>query len=188
MFTNMRIGIRREDKNEWERRVPLTPNHVRALVEQGTQVVVQPSTIRIFRDEEYAQAGAAVREDLSDCRAVFAVKEIPADFFHHGKAYMFFSHTFKGQPHNMPMLRTMLEREVTLIDYEKVTDEQNRRLIFFGNYAGTAGMFETFYTLGKRLAWERIPNPFEDLKRPLEYSGLEAAKEALVAVGRLITS
>ena len=184
----MRIGIRREDKNEWERRVPLTPNHVRTLVEAGIQVAVQPSTIRIFRDEEYVQSGAVVRDDLSDCGIVFAVKEIPADFFHHGKAYMFFSHTFKGQPHNMPMLRTMLERKVTLIDYEKVTDEQNRRLIFFGNYAGTAGMLETFYTLGKRLAWEGIPNPFDNLKRPLEYSGLEAAKAALRDSGRRIAA
>ena len=28
------IGIRREDKNKWERRVPLTPVHVSTLVEQ----------------------------------------------------------------------------------------------------------------------------------------------------------
>src|SRR4029079_10905841 len=96
---------------------------------------------------------------------------------------MFFSHTFKGQPYNMPMLRKLIECEATLIDYEKVTDEQNRRLIFFGNYAGTAGMLETFYTRGKRLAWEGIPNPFAELKRPVEYSGLEEAKTALKTAG-----
>src|SRR5215471_15651470 len=179
----MKVGLRREDKNEWERRVPLTPDHVRSLAQQGLQVYVQPSTIRVFKDDEYRQAGATVQEDLSDCGMIFAVKEIPADVFRHAGAYMFFSHTFKGQPYNMPMLRKIIECRATLIDYEKVTDDQNRRLIFFGNYAGTAGMFETFYTLGKRLAWEGIPNPFADLKRPVEYCGLEEAKAALKAAG-----
>ncbi len=182
----MKVGLRREDKNEWERRVPLTPDHVRILIQQGLEVYVQPSTIRIFKDEEYANAGAVVQEDLSNCGAVFAVKEIPADFFWRHGTYMFFSHTFKGQPYNMPMLRKIIDRGATLIDYEKVTDEQNRRLIFFGNYAGTAGMFETLYTLGKRLAWEGMPNPLANLKRPLEYSGLEEAKSALRQAGEQI--
>jgi alanine dehydrogenase len=184
----MKIGVRREDKNEWERRVPLTPDHVRSAVEQGLQVVVQPSTIRIFNDDEYRQAGAVVQEDLSECPVVFAVKEIPGDLFRRAGAYMFFSHSFKGQPYNMPMLRKLIKCGGTLIDYEKVTDEQNRRLIFFGNYAGTAGMFETLYTFGKRLQWEGIANPLAALKRPVEYSGLEEAKAALKAAGERIAS
>src|SRR5215471_9608452 len=182
----MKIGLRREDKNEWERRVPLTPSHVKSLIEKGLRVFVQPSSIRIFKNDEYLEAGATIQEDLTNCDVVFAVKEIPADFFRHGGTYMFFSHTFKGQPYNMPMLRKVLDLGATLIDYEKVTDEQNRRLIFFGNYAGTAGMFETLYTLGKRLAWEGMPNPLASLTRPLEYSGLEEAKAALRSVGEQI--
>jgi alpha-aminoadipic semialdehyde synthase len=188
MFTPMKIGIRREDKNEWERRVPLTPDHVRVLVQKGTEVFVQPSKIRIFPDDQYRAAGAAVQEDLSNCDLVIAVKEIPGDFFCHNKAYMFFSHTIKGQPYNMPMLRALIGRQATLIDYEKITDEQNRRLIFFGNYAGTAGMFETFYTLGRRLAWEGIPNPFQGLRRPVEYSGLDEAKTALRRAGEQLAA
>lgn len=163
--------------------MPLIPDHVRALVAQGIQVIIQPSNIRVFKDDEYVAAGARVAEDLSGCDVVFAVKEIPAEFFHDRQTYMFFSHTFKGQPYNMPMLRRILERKATLLDYEKVTDEHDRRLIFFGNYAGTAGMLETFYTLGKRLEWEGIPTPFAELKRPVEYPNLEAAKDALIKVG-----
>jgi alpha-aminoadipic semialdehyde synthase len=186
MFTHMKVGLRREDKNEWERRVPLTPSHVKSLMQQGLQVCVQPSSIRIFKNDEYLQAGATIQEDLSGCDVVFAVKEVPADFFRDAGTYMFFSHTFKGQPYNMPMLRKILERRATLIDYEKVTDDQNRRLIFFGNYAGTAGMFETLYTLGKRLAWEGAFTPLANLKRPVEYSGLDEAKAALRAAGEQI--
>src|SRR5262245_26173857 len=105
MFTHMNVGLRREDKNEWERRVPLTPGHVKTLVQKGIPVFVQPSSIRVFNDDEYREVGATVQEDLSGCSIVFAVKEIPADFFRHAGTYMFFSHTFKGQPYNMPMLR-----------------------------------------------------------------------------------
>jgi len=96
------------------------------------EVWLQPSEIRVFSEEEYVRAGARVQEDLSPCPVIFAVKEIPQDFFEPGKTYVFFSHTIKGQPYNMPMLKRMLELGCTLIDYEKVTDERGRRLIFFG--------------------------------------------------------
>lgn len=48
------IGIRREDKNRWERRVPLSPDHVQTLVDQGIDVIVQPSSLRIFDNDSYA--------------------------------------------------------------------------------------------------------------------------------------
>jgi saccharopine dehydrogenase (NAD+, L-lysine-forming) len=127
------IGVRREDKSRWERRVPVTPEDARRLKEKhGIEVWVQPSPIRVFSEEEFAQAGAAVQEDISACPVVFALKEMPLDFFEPGRTYVFFSHTIKGQPYNMPMLKKMLELGCTLIDYEKVTAENGRRLIFFG--------------------------------------------------------
>jgi hypothetical protein len=39
--------------------------------------------------------------------------------------------------------RRLMDVEATLIDYERVVDEQNRRLIFFGRHAGLAGMVNT---------------------------------------------
>jgi alanine dehydrogenase len=115
------IGIRREDKNEWERRVPLAPRHVRDLVHHGIEVYIQPSRIRIFTDEDYIEAGAKVQEDLSDCKVVLGIKEFPAEFFEEGQTYLFFSHTIKGQKHNMAMLRELMSEECTLLDYEKIT-------------------------------------------------------------------
>jgi hypothetical protein len=59
------IGVRREDKSEWERRVPVTPQDAVELErESGVQVIVQPSSLRAFSDEEFAQAGVTVQEDL----------------------------------------------------------------------------------------------------------------------------
>ncbi len=184
---SVRIGIRREDKSIWERRVPIIPQHVRQLQEEyGIEVWVQPSEIRVFRDEEFAQAGARVEEDISPCPVVFAVKEIPAHFFQPGHTYVFFAHVIKGQPYNMPMLRRMLELGCQLIDYEKVTDERGRRLIFFGRHAGLAGMIDTLWALGQRLNLEGIPNPFSDLCQTYHYGSLAEAKAAVSALGERI--
>lgn len=181
---NVRIGVRREDKSRWERRVPVTPEDARKLKdEHGIEIWVQPSPIRVFSAEEFARAGAIMQEDLSPCPVVFAVKEIPLDFFEPGKAYVFFAHVIKGQPYNMPMLRKILELGCTLIDYERVADEKGRRLIFFGRHAGLAGMIETLWALGRRLDWEGIPNPFSQLRHTHEYRDLVDAEEAISQVG-----
>ncbi len=174
------IGIRREDKSEWERRVAVTPQDAAELQrEHGIQVVVQPSDIRAFTDEEFVQAGVTVQEALSPCPVVFGIKEMPKEFFETDKAYVFFAHVIKGQPYNMAMLRRMLDQGCTLIDYERVVDEKNRRLIFFGWHAGVAGMIDTLWALGQRLAWEGIANPFAELRQTHTYHDLTEAKTAL---------
>lgn len=181
------IGIRREDKYEWERRVPLTPSHVERLTrEHGLKVYIQPSSVRVFSNEAYLEAGASVQEDLSPCSLVVGIKEIPLEFFQRGKTYLFFSHTAKGQPYNMPMLKRMMETGCQLIDYEKIVDDQGRRLVLFGRHAGLAGMIESLHALGKRLSVEGLEdsqNPFAQLRQPYQYANLEEAKAHLQAIG-----
>jgi alpha-aminoadipic semialdehyde synthase len=181
------IAIRREDKNKWERRVPLTPAQVATLIqEHSIQFMVQSSPIRTFADAAYEAAGAAVQEDMSAADVMLAVKEIPTDLLQPDKTYLFFSHTIKGQPYNMPMLRRLLELKCQLIDYERVVDEQDRRLIFFGEHAGLAGMIDTLWTLGQRLAWEGVDTPLADLKLTYEYGALPSAQQAIRAIGKQI--
>jgi alpha-aminoadipic semialdehyde synthase len=180
------VGIRREDKSIWERRVPLIPDHVPFLRELGIDVGVQPSDSRVFKENEYVSAGATIAEDLSKCPVVFAVKEIPSPFFQKGGTYVFFSHTIKGQPHNMPMLKRLMELGCNLIDYERVVDDRDRRLVFFGWHAGVAGMVETLAALGKRLASEGIESPFNALKQPIEYTSIHEAKTVLEVIHRWI--
>ena len=182
-----KIGIRREDRNRWERRAPLAPLHVARLVSSGVEVVVQPSEIRIFSDEEYLRSGAAVSEDLSDCSLVLAIKEIPGEYFRPGGAYLFFSHVSKGQPYNMGMLGRVLECGASLLDYEHMVDPANRRLVFFGNHPGAAGLFETLHALGRRLEWEGQSTPLSSVQRPLEFSSLEEGRKLLAQVGRRIS-
>jgi len=182
------IGIRREDKNKWERRVPLTPAHVKELKDHHQiKTVIQPSTIRCLSDESYEKAGAMVQEDLSDCNVIFAVKEIPKQFFMPKKTYMFFAHVIKGQTYNMPMLQTMMQKQCTLIDYEKIVDENNRRLIFFGRHAGIAGMVDTLWAFGQRLKHHYgITTPFSQIKKTYQYPDLLTLKSHLTDLGKHI--
>jgi saccharopine dehydrogenase (NAD+, L-lysine-forming) len=174
------IGIRREDKNEWERRVPLTPEDIRDLIRtEGFSFVVQPSPIRVFPDREYEEAGAKVAEDLSGCDVVFAVKEIPESFFRKDAAFVFFTHVIKGQPYNMPRLRALLEAGSHMYDYEKITDDRGQRLVFFGRHAGIAGMTDTLWALGRRLALEGVPNPLERIRPATGYRDLAEIQAAV---------
>ena len=133
------IGIRKEDKNRWERRVPITPEQVLRLKEQyGVETVIQSFPNRAFRDAEFEGAGATVVPGLPDTKVTFAVKEIPVRHLRQGNTYIFFAHVIKGQDYNMPMLRRMMELGCTLIDYEKITDGKGRRLVFFGKPARAA--------------------------------------------------
>ncbi len=182
------IGIRREDKNRWERRAPLSPAHVVELVEErGISVVVQPSPIRIYTDEEYAQAGALVAEDLSSCGVICGVKEIPVPRLLAGKPHLFFAHVIKGQPTGMSLLAALLEAEVSLIDYERIVDAEGRRMIFFSRHAGNAGIIDTLWALGQRLNLEGIDNAFSAVRPAHNYANVEAAVQHLVdTVGRKI--
>jgi len=89
------LGIVRETKNKWERRVPLNPSAVNELIRKGFEVIVQPSDIRIFKNEEYRAGGAKLSEDLSRCDFIIGVKEIPIDDIIPGKAYLFFFTCYK---------------------------------------------------------------------------------------------
>ena len=182
-----KIGIRREDMYAWERRTPLIPSDAAALAQElGVDVAVQASGKRAFSDDEYRAAGLAVVDDLGECPLIIALKEVPVETLEAGKTYTFFSHTIKGQAANMPMLKRALDLGCTLIDYERIADDQGRRLIFFGNYAGLAGMIDTLWTLGSRLAAEGIANPFAALRQASEYADLDEAKAAIRAVGETI--
>jgi alpha-aminoadipic semialdehyde synthase len=181
---NKIIGIRHEDKYRMERRVAIIPAHVKKLhQEKGLEFLVEESPKRVFSQDAFTKAGASVVSDLSPAEVIFGVKEMPQHFFETGKTYVFFSHVIKGQPYNMPMLKTMMEKKVNLIDYEKVEDEMGRRLIFFGRFAGLAGMINSLWSLGQRLTIQGVENPFSGLRQSHTYDSLEEARQDISKVG-----
>ena len=150
-----RIGLRKEEK-AFETRVALIPDQVKSLVnEHGIEFVIEPSNQRAFTEDEFEKAGAtALPLKGSGVPVVLGIKEMPIEFFEKDVAYIFFSHTIKGQKYNMPMLQHIMNTGSTLIDYERVVDEKGRRLIYFGNWAGMAGISDTFRVFGNRLDFE----------------------------------
>jgi hypothetical protein len=76
------------------------------------------------------------------------------------KTYIFFSHSYKGQKAGMPRLKEILDKKIRLLDYELLTDENYRRLVAFGRFAGYAGMIDGMHGLGKRLLSQGYGTPF----------------------------
>jgi alpha-aminoadipic semialdehyde synthase len=180
-----KIGLRKEEKL-FETRVAVVPEHVEKLnTEHNIEFVVEPSQQRAFSQTEYESAGAQILPlKTSGTPVVLGIKEMPLEFFEKDVAYLFFSHTIKGQKYNMPMLQCMIDSGATLLDYECVVDENERRLIFFGNWAGMAGISDTFRALGERLELEGLkPNPFANLTPTLDLKGLDGLREEFKGLG-----
>ncbi len=151
-MAQIKLGILRETKTPPDRRVPLTPGQCSVLTERypGLELVVQPSPIRCFDDEEYVQAGVRMQEDLSECDILMGVKEVTIETLLKGRTYLFFSHTAKKQPYNRELLQAVVEKGITLVDYEYLTDLQGERVVAFGRWAGIVGAYNGLRADGLR--------------------------------------
>ena len=180
------IGILREGlSKKGEKRVAVTPENAKHIVEWGHKLIVQPAAHpdtgeikRAFNDEEYKNADAEISEDLSPADVIFGLKEIDTDRILQNKTYLFFSHTHKGQQKNKAMLQSLVRNNSTVIDYELISTEKNMRIVTAFTYnAGYAGMVDSLWTLGKRLKINCVPNPFGLLHQAIEEEHLDKAKE-----------
>ena len=146
------IGLIREGKTPPDKRVPLTPK--KCIEAQASfpnlEIVVQSSAVRSYTDQEYRDLGIEVRDDISACDVLMGVKEVPIDQLIPHKTYLFFSHTVKKQPSNRQLLRAVLAKHITLIDYELLTNAQGERIVAFGRYAGIVGAYNGLLTYGRK--------------------------------------
>jgi alpha-aminoadipic semialdehyde synthase len=88
----------------------------------------------------------------------------------------------------MPLLKKMMELKCNLIDYERIVDESNRRLIFFSRYAGIAGMVETLHAFGQKLKFKGFHTPFEKIRQAYQYESIEEIVKDLNEIGNKIKS
>jgi saccharopine dehydrogenase (NAD+, L-lysine-forming) len=146
------IGVLREGRTPPDRRVALTPKKCVELqaTYPGLRVRVQPSPHRAYTDQEYRDLGIEVAEDMQPCDLLMGVKEVPVEGLMLGKTYLFFSHTVKKQPHNRPLLQAVLRKNITLIDYELLTNAVGERIVAFGRYAGIVGAYNGLLTYGRK--------------------------------------
>lgn len=148
----IKIGLLREGKIPADNRVALTPAQCKWIHKNSNevQIIAQSSASRCFSNKEYSIAGVPVKDDVSECDILFGIKEVPVDQLLPGKTYLFFSHTKKKQPHNQKLLRTILDRNITLIDYECLEHDDGQRIIGFGFFAGVVGAHNGMMCYGNR--------------------------------------
>lgn len=151
-MAEIKIGILKEGKTPPDKRVPLTPNQCKELLVQypNLRLMVQKSPIRCFDDDEYANLGIPLVDDVSNCDVLFGVKEVVKSELLGRKTYFYFSHTIKEQIYNRALLQTMIAKGISMVDYETLTHANGRRILGFGRYAGVVGCYNGFLAYGKR--------------------------------------
>ena len=117
-------------------------------IPRNVELVVQSSAWRCYTDDEYKAKNIKLQEDISDCDILMGIKEVPKELLIPGKTYLFFSHTIKKQPHNRELLKTILSKNIRLIDYECMVDPQGNRVIGFGRFAGIVGAYNGLMAYG----------------------------------------
>lgn len=186
------IGLIKEGKIPKDNRVALTPAHCRWLIKnvKDCSIVVQPSTTRCFSNLEYEKAGVQLKDDLSECNLLLGIKEVPVAMLIPNKKYIFFSHTRKKQPYNQKMLHAMMDKGITLIDYECLEHEDGQRIIGFGFFAGIVGAHNGMMAYGERTGQYTLPRVFlqKDYRELIHsYFGLKLPpiKVAVTGSGRV---
>ena len=116
------------------------------------------------------------------------MKEIPTAPCCNPKVpYLYFSHTIKGQPYNMAMLKRILDEKMTLLDYEPITDDHGKRLIFFLQLCRLRGDDrQPLWALGRRLNEEGIDTYISDVRMTHKYQSLQEAREDITRIGQRI--
>lgn len=184
----LKIGLIREGKIPADNRVALTPAQCKWIHKNSNdiKVLVQSSPNRCFKDREYSIAGAEIKEDISECDILLGIKEVPKDQLIPQKTYLFFSHTKKAQPHNLQLMREMIAKKITLIDYECLTHDDGQRIIGFGFFAGIVGAHNGMMAYGKRTGSFHLGrvSDVEDYRELIHtYFGLKLPKIKIAVTG-----
>jgi alanine dehydrogenase len=105
-----------EDTANYFYRAPLSPEQVRRLIDTHSfRVIVQPSSLRIFSDDDYIKAGATVSDDLSEACLIIGIKKMACASILPDKSYMFFGHVIKAQKSNVDVLDKLLVSQVLAV-------------------------------------------------------------------------
>ena len=170
----MKIGVIREGKTPPDQRVPLTPAQCAELkrLYPDVELVVESSEVRRIGDDEYRQEGIDVVTDLQGCDVLLGVKEVPLNELREDTTYLFFSHTYKLQPYNAKLLRTIVDKRIRLIDYELIKRANGRRVIGFGRWAGIVGAYNGLRAWGLRHKTFDLPRAIDcqDMKEMLAHA------------------
>lgn len=158
----IKIGLIREGKVPADNRVALTPAQCKWIQKNSAdvQIIAQSSPTRCFSDREYEMAGVNVKAEVDECDILMGIKEVPAADLIAEKTYLFFSHTKKQQEYNRDLFKTILKKNITLIDYECLEHEDGQRILGFGFFAGIVGAHNGIMAYGNRTGLYKINRVF----------------------------
>jgi len=188
-----------------ENRVPFSPTQILYLLNKfsNLKIVVQPSKRRCFKDNDYLRAGAQITDNLSSSDIIFGVKEVDLSTLAKDKTYLFFSHTSKvsqyiGQVikdkaiiYKKELLKEVIKKNITLIDYENIRDASGEgyRYLGFGRFAGIIGAYNTLNLYLKLTNKQQLPrafeiNNYEQVKKLISKQNFNKLKILLTGSGR----
>jgi len=188
-----------------ENRSPFSPSQISNLLDKfsNLKIIVQPSKRRCFKNEDYLKAGAQITDDLSSADIIFGVKEVDITTLIKDKTYLFFSHTSKvrqyiGQTlkddsviYKKELLKKIINKNITLIDYENVRDVSGEgyRYLGFGRFAGIIGTYNTlnlYLKLNNKRPLSRAfeINNYEQIKKLISNQNFNKIKILLTGSGR----
>ncbi|MFL5772789.1 MAG: NAD(P)-dependent oxidoreductase [Flavisolibacter sp.] len=186
------IGLLREGKIPEDNRVALTPAQCKWIQknEAGVKIFAQSSPGRCYTDAEYVNAGIEVISDVNVCDILLGIKEVPVPNLLADKTYLFFSHTRKKQPYNQLLMHTIVNKNITLIDYECLEHDDGQRIIGFGFFAGVVGAHNGMMAFGERTGSYKLHRVFKqkDFRELIHtYFGLKLPniKIAITGSGRV---
>lgn len=192
MNTKFKIGLVKETKTPPDKRVALPPKQAVELMNRfsNVDVVAQPSDLRCYKDAEYEELGVRLQDDISDCNLLIGVKEVKIDTLLPNKTYLFFAHVAKKQPHNRKLLQAVVDKGITLLDHEYLTNQRNERLVAFGKWAGIVGAYNGLIAYGKRtgefeLRRAKDCHDYKDLLEGLNGIKIKQTKIVITGGGRV---
>jgi len=134
----------REEARTTERRTPLLPEGAKQLIEADINVVIEKSKKRIYDDALYEAAGctmakAGTWQSAPKNTIILGLKELPATPETLIHTHIYFAHAFKEQSGWQELLARFQRGEGSLLDIEYMTQENGRRVVAFGYWAGYMG-------------------------------------------------
>jgi len=198
------LCILREARTD-ENRAPFSPTQISNLLDKfpNFKIIVQPSKRRCFKDEDYLKVGAQISDDLSSADIIFGVKEVDVATLVNSKTYLFFSHTNKVHQYigkvindkaityKKELLKEVIKKNITLIDYENVREASGEgyRYLGFGRFAGIVGTYNTLSLYLKLYSEQQLPrafevNNYEKVKKLISKQNFNNIKILLTGSGR----
>ncbi|NQY11482.1 MAG: saccharopine dehydrogenase [Flavobacteriales bacterium] len=154
MTNKPHVWLRAETK-PMERRVALTPECAKQMVDAGYKVTVEDSSQGAIPISAYANTGCDIKEahswkDADKDVIVFGLKELEEESWPLIHRHIHFAHVYKEQEGWKSQLDRFVKGQGELYDLEYLVHENGRRVAAFGFWAGFVGAAVAIKAWGRK--------------------------------------